>query len=176
LNYLLADNIVKHGITNDPNASLMTHDPTKWAPQYLALSNEIDATNPDLDAFHRRGGRLIVWFGLSDYCVTYRRTADYLATVESKLGPKKTKELLRFYVSPAMGHSMTGPGASTMPLLSALERWVEDGQPPQAIVATLSEGSASPGATRPLCEYPAFPRYDGKGDPTAASSFVCAAE
>ena len=54
--YMLADNIVKHGITNDPNASVMTHDPTKWAAQYLALSNEIDATDPDLSAFHRRGG------------------------------------------------------------------------------------------------------------------------
>jgi feruloyl esterase len=175
-NYLLADNIVKHGITNDPNASLMTHDPTKWERQYLALSNEIDATNPDLGAFHERGGRLIVWFGLSDYCVTYRRTADYLAAVEAKLGPEKTKELLRFYVSPAMGHSMTGPGASTMPLLRALERWVEEGRAPESIVATLSEGSAAPGATRPLCEYPEFPRYTGKGDPREARSFTCATE
>jgi feruloyl esterase len=174
-NYLLADNIVKHGITNDPNASVMTHDPTKWAPQYLALSSEIDATNPDLSAFHARGGRLIVWFGLSDYCVTYRRTADYLDTVRAKMGPK-TKEFIRFYTSPAMGHSMSGPGASTMPLLSALEQWVEDGKEPTAIVATLSDGSAAPGATRPLCEYPAFPRYTGQGDPNAASSFICASD
>ena len=86
--YMLADNIVKHGITNDPNASVMTHDPTKWAAQYLALSNEIDATDPDLSAFHRRGGRLIVWFGLSDYCVTYKRTADYLDSVTAKMGAK----------------------------------------------------------------------------------------
>jgi feruloyl esterase len=43
-------------------------------------------------------------------------------------------------------------------------------------MATLAEGSAAPGATRPLCEYPAFPRYTGKGDPKAASSFTCATD
>jgi feruloyl esterase len=173
---MLADNIVKHGITNDPNASVMTHDPTKWARQYLALSNEIDATNPDLSAFHRRGGRLIVWFGLSDYCVTYKRTADYLDSVTAKMGATSVEEFVRFYVSPAMGHSMSGPGASTVPLLSALEEWVEAGRAPGVLLATLSQRSAAPGATRPLCRYPSFPRYDGKGDPKAASSFTCTAD
>src|SRR6185436_7953864 len=126
---------------------------------YLALSNEIDATNPDLSAFHRRGGRLIVWFGLSDYCVSYRRTADYLDSVKTKLGAETFDHFVRFYVSPAMGHSMSGPGAGTTPLLSALEGWVEDGRAPDGLVATLSAGSAAPGATRPLCRYPAFPHY-----------------
>jgi feruloyl esterase len=63
-----------------------------------------------------------------------------------------------------------------MPLLRALERWVEEGRAPESIVATLSEGSAAPGATRPLCEYPEFPRYTGKGDPREARSFTCATE
>ena len=30
--------------------------------------------------------------------------------------------------------------------------------------------------TRPLCPYPALLRYSGLGDPTKASSFVCAAD
>jgi feruloyl esterase len=176
LDYLLADNIVKHGITGDPNATLMTHDPKQWAAQYLALSNEIDATDPDLQAFHERGGRLIVWFGLSDTCVTYRRTGDYLDTVTAKLGPEATRQFLRFYVSPAVGHDISGPGAGTAPLLSALEAWVEGSQPPGELVVTLSAESAAPGAVRPLCEYPSFPRYRGQGDSRVASSFTCAAE
>ena len=117
-----------------------------------------------------------MWFGLSDYCVTYRRTADYLDSVRAKMGAKSVEEFVRFYVSPAMGHSMSGPGASTVPLLSALEEWVEAGRAPGVLLATLSEGSAAPGATRPLCRYPSFPRYDGKGDPRAASSFTCDAD
>jgi hypothetical protein len=30
--------------------------------------------------------------------------------------------------------------------------------------------------TRPLCLYPALPRYTGVGDPTQASSFACVAD
>ena len=28
-------------------------------------------------------------------------------------------------------------------------------------------------ASRPMCKYPAYPRYKGKGDVKAASSFIC---
>lgn len=173
--FALADNIVKWGITNDPNASLMTHDPTKWAAQYKALSEEIDATNPDLSAFHQRGGKLIVWYGVSDDCVSYKRTAQYLDSVSAKLGQQRTSQFIRFYLSPAMGHEMAGPGGGSAPLLSALEQWVERGKAPaDALEFTLDEQPGRKRATRPLCQYPAYPRYKGSGNPDSAGSFVCA--
>jgi len=173
----LADNIVKWGITNDPNASVMTHDPTKWAEEYRALSEEIDATNPDLSAFQRRGGKLIVWYGASDNCVSYRRTAQYLQSVAAKLGERQTTQFIRFYLSPAMGHEMAGPGEGSAPLLTALEQWVEQGKAPaDALEFKLDDKPDRKGATRPLCQYPKFPRYKGSGDPNSARSFFCAAE
>jgi feruloyl esterase len=33
---------------------------------------------------------------------------------------------------------------------------------------------ASPGRTRPLCEYPFWPKYKGTGDIDKAASFTCA--
>jgi hypothetical protein len=30
--------------------------------------------------------------------------------------------------------------------------------------------------TRPLCKYPAYPRYTGTGDVNSASSFVCSTQ
>jgi len=171
--YGLADNIVKWGITNDPNASVMSHDPTQWVKQYRALSDEIDATNPNLLPFYQRGGKLIVWYGTSDACVSYRQTAKYIESVRDKLG-EPAKAFLRFYISPATGHSMAGAGAITAPLFSTLENWVEKGQAPGSMTATLTKESADPGATRPLCEYPLFPRYKGSGDTHSASSFECA--
>jgi hypothetical protein len=30
-----------------------------------------------------------------------------------------------------------------------------------------------PGRTRPLCEYPSWPKYKGSGDVNLASSFTC---
>jgi feruloyl esterase len=174
--YLLMDNIVKWGVTNDPNANVMTLDPTEWAPQFRALSEELDATDPDLTSFYNHGGKLIVWHGVSDTCVSYMQTARYLDAVTAKLGDRSTGEFMRFYISPGVGHEMRGAGASTEPLLSALELWVEKSRAPQTLTATLSPDSVKPGATRPLCQYPLYPRYKGKGDPTVAANFVCAGE
>lgn len=172
--FALADNIVKWGITNDPNASVMSHDPTQWAARYRSLSDEIDATNPDLSAFVAHGGKLIVWYGVSDACVTYKQTARYLESVRAKLGSDASRQFLRFYLSPATGHSMAGAGASTEPLLTVLQTWVEHGKAPSPIVSTFAAESVKPGATRPLCEYPQYPRYRGSGDSTKAASFTCA--
>jgi feruloyl esterase len=171
--FVLAENIVKWGITKDPNAALMTHDPTKWKDPYLALSSEIDATNPDLSAFHARGGRLLIWYGLSDGCVTYKRTANYLDTVTQKLGKPATQEFIRFFTAPGIGHRQRGPGANQVNLVEALENWVEKGKAPEQLVAAKTDDSGKVLLTRPLCQYPLFPRYKGKGDPNVASSFKC---
>jgi Tannase and feruloyl esterase len=173
-NYILADNIIKHGITNDPNASVMTHDPTRWVKEYLALSNEIDATNPDLSAFYSSGGKLIVWFGLADGCVSYKRTVDYLQNVATHVGSDHYRRFVRFYVSPALGHASTGPGANVFDLMGPLEAWVEKGRAPAKIVAAKQDSTGNVLFSRPLCEYPNFPRYKGRGETSRAESFICA--
>ena len=176
LSYVLVDNVVKWGITADPNASAMTLDPVQSAAQYRALSDAIDATNPDLRAFYAHGGKLIVWHGVADACLSYLQTARYIKSVETVLGDRASREFLRFYTSPATGHALGGAGASTSPLLGALADWVERGRAPGTLQSTLSRESAKPGNTRPLCEFPRYPRYKGKGDPTKASSFECAGD
>ena len=55
--------------------------------------------------------------------------------------------------------------------LATLDAWVEKGVAPGAQVVADSVGV--PGRTRPLCEYPAWARYRGKGDVNSASSFLC---
>lgn len=172
--YIATENIIRHGITDDPNASVMTHEPEQWSKQYLALSNEIDATNPDLSAFKKNGGKLIVWFGLADGCVSYKRTADYVQSVEALMGHDAARAFLRFYTSPGVGHTgPRGPGADSIDVLGALETWVEKGRAPSAIVASKLDSQGKVAFTRPLCEYPAYARYKGKGDSSKAASFVC---
>jgi hypothetical protein len=54
-------------------------------------------------------------------------------------------------------------------------QWVEQGiAPDQIIAAKVVNGVTT--FSRPLCPYPALPRCRGAGDPTQASSFVCAAD
>jgi len=60
---------------------------------------------------------------------------------------------------------------ATWDSLTALENWVERGAAPREQITTDTVGV--PGRQRPLCEYPAWPRYRGTGDVNAAASFVC---
>ena len=60
-------------------------------------------------------------------------------------------------------------------LLKALERWVEQGVPPEKIIATHYVGNDPANAVqfqRPLCPFPQVAWFKG-GDPTNADSFEC---
>lgn len=174
MDFVLADNIIKV-VTDDPNASVMTHDPSRWRAAYLALSRQIDATDPDLSAFLKKGGKLIIWYGVGDLCVSVERTAEYVRAVQARVGREKARDFLRFFVTPSQGHSLTGAGPQSIPLLSTMEAWVEKGRAPAGLTATRVEADGKATFTRPLCEYGTYAKYKGSGDQNLASSFSCVA-
>jgi hypothetical protein len=62
-------------------------------------------------------------------------------------------------------------------MISAVSRWVKQSIAPEKIIATkYVDNSPTKGIAlqRPLCAYPAIPRYKGSGDPNDAANFVCA--
>ena len=86
------------------------------------------------------------------------------------------------YVSPGVSHIGSAPTIDGTPvadktdLLGALDAWVEKGTAPGNLVATSYTPGANPKvvATKPLCQYPTYPKYTGKGDWKAAENFTCA--
>ena len=58
--------------------------------------------------------------------------------------------------------------------LNALDQWVVNGAAP--VAQQVSDNAGVPGRTRPMCEYPLWPRYKGAGDVNKAESFDCVAE
>jgi feruloyl esterase len=62
--------------------------------------------------------------------------------------------------------------------MQALVTWVEQGTPPskQGVVHTKFDAQAKPLMTRPMCKYPAYPRYKGSGDPNSAENFTCSTQ
>lgn len=67
-------------------------------------------------------------------------------------------DFVRFYTIPGMGH-VTGKFNARIASLDALEAWVERGEEPGELIATdINESSA--GRTRPVCRYPAWPRFN----------------
>jgi len=70
-----------------------------------------------------------------------------------------------------MGH-VTGTFNARISTLDALEAWVERGAAPGNLLGT-DANETTEARTRPVCRYPAWPRYRGQGDPDDASSFDC---
>lgn len=165
---------VKYFLTRDPNfdsLDLDPRDPGTWLGRISYLSTIEDRNDVDLRPFARAGGKLILMHGAADELVSPYSTSDYYTRVRDLLGPRLTGSFLRYYVVPGSNHANFGTPAfaASWDSLSALDHWVRSGQSPsRPIVADANHGNR----TRPLCEFPAWPRYRG-GDPNSAASFVC---
>ncbi|MBX9832858.1 MAG: tannase/feruloyl esterase family alpha/beta hydrolase, partial [Burkholderiaceae bacterium] len=93
-------------VEGNPNANILTHDPTQYQAQYLRLAEMIDGTDPDISAFADNGGKLLIWYGLGDTCVSLYRTADYFDSVKQRLGASKVQGFARMVTSPSNGHDL----------------------------------------------------------------------
>jgi feruloyl esterase len=134
----------------------------------------MDVTNPDISTFANGGGKLLVWYGVADTCVSMYKTAEYFAAMKKKMGVEKVASFARFLNSPGVGHNLDGPGAGTADFLAAIDKWVEsDVAPDKLVAAKLSNDFTKALFERPVCEFPKFPRYKGSGDTSKAESFIC---
>ncbi len=150
----------------------------------------LNATDPNLQPFQKRGGKLILYHGWSDAAIPAENIIDYYQSVVARMGANETGGFLRLYMVPGMEHCGGGAGPNVFGQLGVaqgdpqhdmatdLERWVENGAAPQEIVATKYKDSSNPGSgvlrTRPLCPYPQVARWKGTGSTDDAANFVCA--
>ncbi len=146
------------------------------------LSAIFDATNPDLAAFSKRGGRMIVTIGTNDTLASPGAQLDYFQSVVDTMGRAAVDRFARFYVMPQTGHGLSGTNygvdgeGKTIPSVPIPNRydqtallfdWVEKGVAPgMSVTVTAGEKSL------PLCSYPSYPRYAG-GPSAGAASYRC---
>jgi len=127
-------------------------------PARLALIETLySAKNPDLRAFRRRGGRLILYQGWDDVEVTPLNTIDYYETMQRTMGGAgDTGEFARLFLLPGVAHCRRGPGADAVDWLGYLEAWVEEGWAPDSVTAHhLVEEQSYLGLPRPRFPLPA---------------------
>jgi len=158
-----------------------------------------DATDPDLQAFKRAGGKLILWQGEADYSIpTISSLAYYQAVVKAMGGLPATKQFARYYLLPGVGHC-GGNGPDAFNGLGAVVAWTEKHVTPRALVATQYAPSTSGGGGPPpggsasdltdavpalgapsaaavvrqitLFPYPELPAYKGHGNVDDADSY-----
>ncbi len=157
----------------------------KWAARRAELSAWLDSTNPDLSAFEKRGGKMIVAIGTNDTLASPGAQLDYYQSVLDKMGRSKVDSFARLFVIPQTGHGLSGNNYATdgngkqiesKPIPNMWDRfallvdWVENGKAPGKSVK-LSAG----GKSLPMCSYPEYPKYN-KGPADAAESYSCSAK
>lgn len=186
-----------------PPADPSTFDGTAYAlstpiDEMLAAVGATDATytesalsfmqpvNPtDLARVRDRGGKVIVYHGVSDAIFSVNDTTAWYEGLRARNGGDASS-FARLFRVPGMAHCGGGPSTDQFDMLTALVAWVEHGEAPDIVVASArGAGNAvgvnpdlpsgwSPDRSRPLCPYPKVARLrSGATDLETAASFTC---
>lgn len=176
---------VSFGIIKDPSFNLVNFAIAPFADKIKAASAIIDTTNPDLSRFFLRGGRLIIKVQSSDYSSNPRSTMRYYDAVVAKLGQRRVDRHVRLYVMPNGNHGGSGSSLTTgepipqyVDTVGMITDWVEKGITPADAPALTNKLRLPPYTTlasKPMCRYPAYPRYVG-GDAKSADAYRCATD
>ncbi|MCP5144759.1 MAG: tannase/feruloyl esterase family alpha/beta hydrolase [Gammaproteobacteria bacterium] len=172
--YALGDGYVRFFVAGDEKYATLDFDPNapQWRDRIMELSSIIDATNPDLSKLADHGGKMILYAGGSSE-VPPLETAAFYNRVVRTMGEQKADDFIRYYVFPNVTHFGSKPDGlpGAADLFPVLQAWVEQGKAPGHLVNTSQDSTKV--AERPLCAYPAWPRYNGAGDTSSSESFTC---
>lgn len=171
------DQWVRYFVTRDPNFNSLTLDPQSpgaYQARISTLTGLQDVNKTDLSAFQAKGGKILMAHGMSDALVSTRATEQYYDRLKATMGNAKVDSFVRYYEIPGYGHAISTVFNAAWDSLTTLENWVEKGTLPPNQIVTDTVGV--PGRTRPLCDYPSYPRYNGSGDINLAASYTCSTQ
>jgi hypothetical protein len=132
----------------------------------LPSSTYLAAMDPDLGAFRRDGGKLLLWHGWNDQHISPQSTLAYYDALRGTMGKQAVESFAKLYLFPGVAHCGGGEGPAVFDILTPVMAWVESGRQPGRIVASNAT------RTRPVYPYPAVARYDGTGSTDDAANFA----
>jgi feruloyl esterase len=171
----IATGTLRDAILKDPAFDYRT-TPVDF-DRHVALADRSDiarvnASNPDISAYVRNGGKLMLSGGWNNALVPAGAVLDYYNRLTATIGRENARRAVRLYMVPGMIECNGGSGTDTFDMLGVMRRWVERGQAPQDVIASRVEHGKVV-RTRPLCPYPKVATYEGKGSTDDAKNFVC---
>jgi feruloyl esterase len=164
----------KYIVFNDPKWDWRTFELERdVAAADKAGRGTLSAIDPNLSAFARRGGKLLMYHGWADQDIAPLASVNfYESTRAATTPPGPSADWVRLFMVPGMQHCRGGEGPDTFDMIGALEQWVEQRKAPVQILASHST-SGKVDRTRPLCPYPQVARYQGPGSIDDATNFIC---
>jgi feruloyl esterase len=169
--YGFGNGIMKYFVYNDPEWTFKNYTFDTFHKDAELVGETLNATNPDLSAFRKRGGKLIMYTGWSDAAISGLATIGYYDEVMAH--DNTAANYIRLFMMPGVEHCFGGPGPSWVNYLTEIDKWVETGKAPEQLTAYWLDEKFQPTGSRLLCAYPQISKYDGKGDPRDVSSFSC---
>jgi feruloyl esterase len=100
-----------------------------------------ETASADLHAFSARGGKTIIYHGLTDDNFPAGGTMQYVDAIRAKMGAQNTDSFLRLYLFPGMDHCAGGAGPQPAMLLDTLIDWVENGKAPGTITGQVRDAN-----------------------------------
>jgi feruloyl esterase len=172
--HYIGESFIRYWITQDPSYDSLKFDLTfttgyfRQRAQYISSRQDI---TPNLTAFASRGGKLLMLHGKADPLIPTATSEDFFNRLKTNMGAAMIGSFYKLYEVPGYGHG-SGIFNTSWDSITALENWAEKGTAPTAQVVSDSNASSN-GRTRPLCEYPTWPKYSGSGDINLAASYSC---
>lgn len=135
-----------------------------------------DTDDPDLSAFQRRGGKLLLSHGLDDSVIPSAGTVRYFdAVVQAMGGDRGTADFARLFLAPGAGHctlAADGPGITLADGMIGLMNWVENSEAPESFIGERwTRDGTELLSTRPIYRYPRVAQYSGSADPLDAANY-----
>ena len=169
--YGFANGIMGYFIYNAPDWTYENFNFDNFEKDSALVAETLNATNPDLSAFRKRGGKMILYSGWSDNAQSGLAMVGYYEDVLTH--DKTAADDARLFMMPGVEHCFGGPGPSFVNFLTEIDKWFESGKAPEQVTAYWLDENMQPNGSRPVCAYPKVAKYDGKGDTRNASSFSC---
>jgi feruloyl esterase len=168
--YVIGDDVTRNFLPVGHHYNSLKFDTVTggpWSAQLVRDAKLMDASNADLRPFFAHGGKLILVHGTADNIIPTNSSVDYYERLRLKVGAAAVEESARLYLVPGLGHGF-GRFHGGFDTIGALDAWADRGEAPEELTVTDNHN----GRTRPLCEWPQWPRYHG-GDGNSAASFSC---
>ena len=171
MHFAFGNGVMKYLVFHDPDWDYSKYSFDTFFSDVAAVSQTLDATDPNLDAFRARGGKLLMTNSWGDMAISPLGTIAYYDSV-IKRAPAAAEDV-RLILFPGVDHCAGGAGPWLVDFIDVVDNWVETGNAPDQLTAFWVNEQMKPDGSRAVCAYPKYPMYKGSDDPRDVSSFSC---